>query len=452
MHKPRMHGWARGAALIAALAAFTACDEFMEVTNPAAIDGDDLNDPDYIGLMMHGVIGDFQPAFAWTALWSGVFTDELRNHHGYFENGEIDRRKVGETNGTYQLSVYNGLHRARFLADSVTTRLQTIYADSAGSQLPVARTMAYSGYTWTLLGEQYCATPIDRSEPQSSAQLLATAVSRYEDAMAVAAAAKAAAGGLPTPEAQATRILRADSLLNLARVGAARAALGISNDAAFRAKALEYARAVTPAYGSSDDQGFRFDATYAEDNDRYTRRVSSPFYEFIRSGRWFSISDTPFEGLNDPRVPHSDTLYRVADGTMRTLANSPTAFEEFDGSAKGIPFQAATTIRMASALEARYIIAELEGVTPENIAFVNERRAVGGQLPILATATSEEYMAALREQRARDLYLDGHRMGDIRRYKALYGVDLWPTGAYFGSASLTYGTQECWPVPISETY
>lgn len=433
---------ARGAALCLALAAFAGCDDFMKVTNPGAIDGDALQDESYIGLMVNGVIGDFQPAFAWTALWSGVFTDELRNHHGYFENGEIDRREVGETNGTYQLSVYNGLHRARFLADSVTTRLQGIYADSAGSELAVARTSAYAGYAWTLLGEQYCETPINRSAPLSSAELLRNAVTRFETAISVANAAAAA---------NASQV-RADSIANLARVGAARAALGISDDPTYRAKALEYARAVTPAYASDAQQGFVFNATYSDDAGRRSRRVSNPFEEFVWAGRWFSISDTPFEGLDDPRVPHRDTLYRAADGTQRRIPNSPTAFGAYDGTEEGTPFQMNETIRLASALEARYIIAELEGATPENIAFINERRQVGGQLAIPLTANTAEYMQALREQRSRDLYLDSHRMGDLRRYKALYGVDLWPTGSYFGSATLSYGTQECWPVPISESY
>lgn len=430
-----------------ALAALVGCDDFMQVTNPGAIDPGDLNDPDYIALMVNGVIGDFQPAYGWTAMWSGLFTDELRNHHGYFENGDIDRRNIGETNGTYQLSVYNGLHRARFLADSVTTRLQTIYGDTASYQLPIARTTAYAGYSWTVLGEQYCETPINRSDPVQWDGLLETAVARFESAMTVASAAAAAANG----NGDAAGVVRADSILNLARVGAARAALGLSGDATYRAKALEYARAVTPAYASPTDEGFEFNVTYAADADRYTRRVSSPYYEFIRAGRWFSISETPFEGLNDPRVPHSDTLYTAADGTLRTIPNAPTAFESWDGTVSGAPFEIATTFRLASALEARYIIAELEGMTPENVAFLNERRAVGEQLPV-APATEDEYMAELREQRSRDMFLDGHRMGDIRRYKELYGVDLWPRGAYFGSTTLEYGDQECWPIPISETY
>lgn len=443
MHIQNTHGrrCARGAALGLALVAFAGCDDFMKVTNPGAIDGGSLQDEAYIGLMVNGVIGDFQPAFAWTALWSGVFTDELRNHHGYFENGEIDRREVGETNGTYQLSVYNGLHRARFLADSVTTRLQGIYADSAGSQLAVARTSAYAGYAWTLLGEQYCQTPINRSAPQSSAELLRTAVTRFETAIAVA---NAAAAGNASP-------VRADSLANLARVGAARAALGISDDAAYRAKALEYARAVRPAYASEADKGFVFNATYSDDAGRNSRRLSNPFWEFVRAGRWFSISDTPFEGLDDPRVPHQDTLFRAADGTQRRIPNSPTAFGAYDGTADGMPFQMVETIRLGSALEARYIIAELEGMTPENVAFVNERRQVGDQVAIVP-ASEAEYMEALREQRARDFYLDSHRLGDLRRYKERYGVDLWPRGSYFGSATLSYGTQECWPIPISESY
>lgn len=439
-------------ALVAVSGLLVGCDDFMRVTNPGAIEPPALESPEYIGLMVNGVIGDFQPAFAWTALFSGVFADELRNHHAFFENPEIDRRAVNNNNGTYILAVYNGLHRARFLADSIAGRLQSIHADTAGRDLHVARVQTYSGYTWTLLGEQYCETPINRSAPVPSDQLLATAIQRFDAAIQVATAARAHAATIENAAARARLIAGADSILNFARVGAARAALNLTAyDASQRQRAIDYAAAVTPAYTATGSPGFEFWAHYARDGGAYTRRVSNPFWEFITSGRWFSVSETPFQSLDDPRVPHTDTMVVVADGTRRFVALSPSAFSTYDGSPEGQPFDAVSTIRVASALEARYVIAELEGLNVANVDFVNQRRAIGGQDPLVSPSEAE-YMEALREQRSRDLYLDSHRLGDLRRYQRMYNVDLWPRGSYFGHATLTFGDQECWPIPLAEQF
>jgi hypothetical protein len=445
----------RAATLTAAVgvsAALAGCDNFMEVSNPGAIEPPALESPDYINLMVAGVIGDFQPAFAWTALFSGAFADELRNHHGFFENGEIDRRDISPTNGTYAAAVYNGLHRSRFLADSVAGRLRTMLADSAGRDLRLARVLAYSGYSWTLLGEQMCETPINESAPVPSDKLLESAIQRFDEAIKVATAARAAAGSVADAKARAARVAGADSIINLARVGAARAALNLAayNPSA-RQRAVQYASAVAPGYASEAKPGFEFRAHYmkgASFSER--RRISNPFWEFVTAGRWFSISDTPFEDMADPRVPRPSTLARVADATMQPIPNSPTAFSTYTGTAEGAPFDPGSNIRVASALEARYILAEAQGLNAANLAFINQRRAVGGQAPLPSAATQGEYLAALRDQRRRDLYLDSHRLGDLRRYKKMYGVDEFPKGAYPGSKTLTYGSQECLPIPISD--
>lgn len=449
---------ARSVALAGVLGAailLPGCGDFMEVTNPGAIENPSLENPDYIPLMMNGVIGDFQPAFAWTAVWSGAFVDELYNHHSYFEYPALERRQVDPAHGTYALGIYNGLHRVRFLADSVSTRIQTLRGDSASFDVRLATVKAYAGYAWTLLGEQFCETPINASaEMFPSEELFREAIPRFEGAIQVATAASAAAADIANATARARAVARADSIINLSRVGAARAALNLwsyTGDDAFRQQAMQFASAVAPAYESPDSRGFEFQAHFAEGNSfGERRRISNAAWEFITAGRWFSLAHTPFEELDDPRVPKTPEPVRVANGQRQFVPNSPLAYSSYTGSLPGAPIAPDTDIRLASALEARYIIAEAEGLNAANLAFVNERRAIGGDLPLLATATASEYLAALREQRSRDFYLDTHRLGDLRRYKRQHGIDLFPSGAYPDNPQLTYGNQECFPVPLSE--
>ena len=105
-------------------------------------------------------------------------------------------------------------------------------------------------------------------------------------------------------------------------------------------------------------------------------------------------------------------------------------------------------MRFASGLEARYIVAEAGGMSASDLrAFIDERRAVGQLAPF--AGTDAELFGELLNQRLRDFFLDGHRMGDLRRYKKLYSFDFWPKGTMPGLTT-QYGTQECWPIAQSE--
>src|SRR5690606_41267421 len=96
------------------------------------------------------------------------------------------------------------------------------------------------------------------------------------------------------------------------------------------------------------------------------------------------------EGRAAPRVPHG--LPRtVSGGGQFIVPNSPPSFSTHDGTIEGAPFAATPSIRLASAIEARYIIAEAEGNTPQNVAFLNEQRAVGGQPPLESPAEAQYF-------------------------------------------------------------
>ena len=62
--------------------------------------------------------------------------------------------------------------------------------------------------------------------------------------------------------------------------------------------------------------------------------------------------------------------------------------------------------------------------------------------------TAANYSASLMEQRSRDFFLDGHRMGDLRRYLK-GGTDLWEKGAMYGTTT-TFNDQTCWPINLAE--
>src|SRR5687768_15545089 len=98
-------------ALAGALVASGACNEFLSVDNPSAIQAEALTDLRYATLIANGVVGEFQPMFSNIAWWNGVFADELYNRAVFFEEGLIDQRRVTEINGTFSTFMYGPLHR-----------------------------------------------------------------------------------------------------------------------------------------------------------------------------------------------------------------------------------------------------------------------------------------------------------------------------------------------------
>ena len=418
---------AKRAALLAGLVATAGCNEFLVAENPSAIEADALTDIRYANLITNGVIGEFQSAFGYLAYWNGVFSDELNNRAGFFEEPLIDLRDVTETNGTFSFFMYGNIHRTRWLADDGVSRLKTVLADSAGRDVRVARTLAYGGYAYLYLAEMMCNSPIDVSAPKTPDELTADALTRFNEAVTVATAAKAAA----VPNSAIA--LAADSVRWFALVGAARASLYINNTAA----AAGFAQTVVAEAPANWEFRVYYSANSARENNWFWNRLTSS-----TSG---SMVNTPFQNITgDPRLPRVTTV-----GARLHVPLSPIGFSSWNNTVAGAAFTTDGFQRIASRLEAEYIVAEVAGPTAETGTFVNARRAVGLQAAV--SLSGDSLMAELRDQRKRDLYLSNHRLGDLRRYKRFLNVDEFQTGHYPGSTSgQVYSTATCYPLPLAE--
>lgn len=458
-HSPRLRRWRR-AALVAGVfvgaGTLAACEDFLTAENPAAVPVERLADTSLVELMANSVIAGIQgQPYFWHTYLGAIFTDELRNHHVFIDEILFDQRRVTVDNSYNSVFTYGPRQRARWLADSVAGRMRTIYAagDSALRDVRLARTYALAGYNLIMLAEAWCEVPVPAAGqvygvPVPSAQLFEMAEARFDSALKVAAASRAANAGL-TSALGIRMTLAADSVRNLANVGMARAALGRGD----MPKAAAAARAVAPIGAGTD---FRYDVFF---NSNTTLGLQNLYQERLSGGGGAtsgSISDTPFIGLDDARVPHpvdaatGAPLPEPATNGSFVVPNSPPSFSTFTGTPVGGDFTYGTSMRLASLLEARYIMAEAEGATAEHIAFVESRRLAYPSTTAADPTTAANFLANLMDQRRRDFYLDGHRLGDLRRYEKLYGLDLWPTGAYHGSATATYGDAKCWPINAAE--
>jgi hypothetical protein len=393
------------------------CKDFLSVSNPGLIQEGQLADSSLQQLIVNGAIGEFQNAYALYAQWSGVLADEAFTDHTNVSNTEFAHHNFNDLNDI-NAQVYESLQRARQSADDAVERFKGMLGDGAGSSLNVARALAYGGYSYVFLGEGFCEAPVNLSAGLPSDELLRRAIAHFDSAITVASAAL---GGADSADAR--------DVINMSRVGAARAALKLGDNAAARS----YAELVPEDY----EKFAYYSANSVGENNPLKNATGNP-------GGSMGLAPH-FLNLDDPRVPQLATSQLGLNAHPIFPPQRPMMYS--DWSATQIqPIAIDTDIRFATGLEARYVLAETDGPTSTTLDFVNARRAVGGEAPV--TLSGDELMAELREQRARDFFLTGQRLGDLRRYDAA-GIHLFPTGSYPVSSE-PYGDMKCFIVPLTE--
>lgn len=421
-------------AAVSAFALFGAsCSDFLVADNPGAVKAKDVNDPAYIALIANGPIFAFQASIDDVTYWNAQFTDEIWNRAVFVEEGQIDRRELYSEMSYIPAFMYSPMQRARFLAEDATRRLNTIVSrDSSGRFLPIGRAHAYAALAYVTLGEMNCTTPIDLGVPRDWDTMMNDAISHADTAITIATATRTFLQGQTV--VNANLVAQADSIIRLASVVAARAALNRGENA----RATTYASAVPAA-------GWEFREYYHDNTTAQLHRT----YERLQLGSNATMLNTPFMAkTGDPRLP------RVVSTTATNgKPLSPPSYSSFNNTVAGALFAPQMSFRLASSLEAQYIIHEANPTNAAAITFINARRTAGGQgATTVVAGDAAGVRSELREQRSRDFYLDNHRLGDLRRYIKLYNVNLFEQGAYPGSSTgqIFHPTTFCWPLPVSE--
>ncbi len=108
-----------------------------------------------------------------------------------------------------------------------------------------------------------------------------------------------------------------------------------------------------------------------------------------------------------------------------------------------------TPIPIARWEEAQLILAEAD-VAAGNVAgavdIINMLHARAG-IPAYGGGTADQVMTQIVDERRRELFLEGQRLGDIIHY----GLPLFPApGTPFPEVGGVFGTQVCFPLPAVE--
>ena len=429
----------RGIALAAAGLLLTACnvDKVLKVPDPDVSRPGDVSGKAGLSTLLAAAVGDFQVAFAGTAIgaeglvnMTGLFTDEFFFTETFPTRVQVDKRSIDRNNST-MLGIYFNAQAAR----QSTFRAESAYAKLAPTDSAYSEALSLEGYSFVLLAESYCSgvpiTKLDAAgnivpgQPLTTQQLLDSAINRFQSALTVANSSGSS------------------YLANLARMGQARALIFKNNSNLGAAATLV---ANIPA-------SFHY-TVFSSSN---TARQNNGVFELQwLEGRWTQadkegVNGLPFRSSNDPRTPFVD-LGLGFDNQRELFATLK------------YPSRDASTV-LADYTEAQLIIAEAalqsgNYATPTTgtLAILNALRANVG-LPALApAATAAAQLTQLFTERAFWLYLTAHRLGDLRRLSRPtasggYGLNsetVFPTGTYRGRGGGVYGPDVNFPIPIEE--
>ena len=447
---------ARACSVLALTLMMSGCDldSLLEVTDPDIVPGDLAADPELVGPLGNGALFEFARAYSGTAAsndqpgvvgFSGLLADEVWYASTFPTSREIDSRAVN-TDNTELDDFFHRIQRARNAAEVVAGQYA---AGEEANTPPHAFMLNLAGFGYIFLSENFCSgVPygtldingrLTYGPGHTSAEVFQQAVARFDEALSVAATASS------------------DEQTNLARIGKARALLDLG----------QFSEAAAVAAQVPD--GFVHVVDYSPNSSGQQNGVWN-WITSNRRGSVASLEGTENRGLeyftrgtgdgntiqtSDPRVP--------VRGPSEGIGTTNPVYSPLTFSSGG------DDIVLASYVEARLIQAEAQldgGNSNAYLTILNDlRENVATFLPDLGIeATGSEELDPLTDpgsangrveqlfnERARWLWLTGHRLSDLRRMIRQYGFaasDVFPTGTpIFGGV---YGTDVNFPIPFQE--
>jgi len=347
----------------------------LDAVNPGAITEENLNtQPALVGLV-NGVVGDYDAAYQRNALYAGLLSDEVRASGSWTWWHDADKEGVIDVNApdgdlmNIPHHWWRPLQRARFLAEETYARIQVASPNAAADPL-AAMARLYSGMARFDIAEAFCAATYDAGPRVERAASLETAEQHLDEAIAIADAAGV------------------DSVARMAHLMRARVRLARENWAG----AAEDARLV-PA-------GFHWIAHFrnapGETNDMF----------FQLNQRVEGTVQEEFRATGDPRVPVQNTGRMGADNVTPRFDQRKYA-DQF------------TPMPMGTWQEARLVEAEAlirQGQPGPAVALLNAVRAAATLDPLPGDLDAAAAMTALRTERKMELFLQGRRYADMRRF------------------------------------
>jgi hypothetical protein len=402
-----------------ALVGISACNSLLDVDNPGSVPAESLSDPALAPALAAAALQTLQCGVIQYAATASMLSSEQLNANGFVDNHPWEWRGVVEIKGapgscnygrgTTAMGFYTPLQQARFQLDDAFNRLEKFTdAEVPGRALLMAQMRAYAGYAILLLGEGMCEMTMDNGPKMTREQVFAAAEERFNDAITRATAVNDA------------------SILNMARVGRARARLDLKKLPEAAADAI-----LVPS-GFVRNAEFTEGGAAQRENRIYNLTIRNEYLSVAAPYRNLTVNGVS-GNVPDPRVKVKDAAKRANDGITPLFQQ-----QKFIAQTGGTPHP------IASWNEAQLIYAEAVG-GQAGFDAINRVRTANG-VPVLtgAVPTGQAYTDLVLEERRRQLFLEGQRYGDMLRYNLPFTKGTTIKGN-------TYSDLTCVPLPDVET-
>jgi len=411
-------------AALGSLGALAACHMF-DVSNPGPVLADFLTDAKAAPAIVNGAGRDLSDALNWIAYTGGAITREVFPAGSTGSFGISAQQQIGKLLDDDTNEYWQRAQRARYEAENGADKLKTSLGANFAKDTLAAKILLWAGYTNRLLGENMCDAVINGGPKLASfTAYLTRADSELTEALAIATAADVS------------------KFITAAR--AARASV--------RADLGRWTEAVVDAGYVAD--AFAYQMPYfTTDQDQYNRIFWATANQPYRAHTvWNTINDQYYTDTRDPRVAWViDPNQSVGDAAVLSLGRVPWHIEQKHGKREA-------SINLSTGWEMRLIEAEAKLVAGGDLVgamtLINKHRLALALQPWTATTDAEGW-TALKRERGIELWLEGRRLGDLRRWKAGGTPGTLSTLEQPGSGTAgapSYLTQQdlCFPIPTSE--
>jgi starch-binding outer membrane protein, SusD/RagB family len=405
------------APLLAAMVAFLpACENFLDVSSPSLSEDRELENATAMMSLLRGTQGDFVHASAGEAGQGGIYlagallTDELvhsgiwRGHRGFSDGFSRDNWEEVE-------QMWAAASQARWTAENLVPRIARIRESGAAEEAEEnlanlhATSMLWAGLANRLMGDSFCNAVIDGGAMQDSRVFHERAEQHFTAAIALA-----------------TELGR-DTIRQAAHAGRAqtRMMLGDWQGAVADAGQVEtlHTYQQTHAFFTNREREWNWITRSIQFANAEVTVWGTPFAD------WGRVLNTT---VGDPRVQY-DRPSTVPVG--RDSRRPFWRLRKYTASGDNITILRGTEMRLIEA-EARLIAGDWQGA----VAKINEvrafRRTAAGGLPaadrttarmpnVTATSATQAWELLMRE-RGLELWLEGRRLPDMRRWAQFPGT------------------------------
>ena len=398
--------WLPMVALAATLGSVGCSDELFDVKNPGRILDEDLNTAAGVSALVTGMSSDFSSSYDRMAFVVARLGDEMVGSGSYFETGRL-RRGLFDSEDSDGL--WNGVQRARWVAEGGLQRMEAIDGYSFANNRLTARAFLFAGMANRWFGENFCevvfSEPYTEEKPGLAGEI-DTGAAQPRSAAFQRAVAELQAAVTHGQGAGATDIVTA------ARGTLAQVYVGLGD----WAKAVQFAGQVPT--------DFVYEAVYSANSGREENEIWQATHGRAEMSAYRTLAGTV--GAGDPRTPWTDCT--VATCNSKNGADGQTPHyrqEKYPTKGGNIPLVKGTEMRLIEAEKAL-----IDGDLTTAMMKINEVRTFHGQPTLTATGvgsitggpggganpTSMTGWDILDRERHLTLWLEGRRLWDLHRW------------------------------------